>query len=73
MRAWRKTETEGTEREEHHKEESAGLAADSIGKVGIRWGKGEARQQWLGAQAHNDGNRSEQLQGVGWGVLVSYF
>lgn len=49
MRAWRKTETEGTEREEHHKEESIGLAADWIGKAGIRWGKGEARQQWLSA------------------------
>lgn len=49
MRAWRKTETEGTEREEHHKEESIGLAADWTGKAGIWWGKGEARQQWLSA------------------------
>lgn len=49
MRACRKTETEGMEREEHQKEESIGLAADWIGKVGIRWEKGEARQQWLSA------------------------
>lgn len=42
MRAWRKTETEGMEREEHHKEESIGLAVDWIGKVRLRWEKGEA-------------------------------
>lgn len=37
------------EREEHHKEESIGLAVDWIEEVRIRWEKGEATLQWLSA------------------------
>lgn len=58
MSAWIKTET-GEWKEKSITRKNP----DWIGKVRIRWDKGDAREQWLSASANNnDNNRSEQLE-----------